>query len=413
MRLAFAVAGLALGTLVAARAAAEDAPQPLRVSGYSQVDWVAHQQLSQDELNYSTGAPLNQDRFLLRRARLRAETEQRFFRGALEIDANTVNGAQVRPINAEITAFWPERDTPNSPRFALTAGLIKIPFGFEVPERDYERPFLERSTMARAFFPGEFDLGARFSASFRFLSLSVAVMNGHPVGDRVFPAQTPNQKKEIIGCFGTHTELVPGVLFDAGISADTGSGFHPGNPTSKDKLAWRDDNGDGIVQGTEVQVIAGSSATPSGLFHRFALGADARLSLELRAHYRFELRAELIRASNLDRGLTVADPVATGYDLRELGWYLGATQEITEFGLVGARYDRYEPNQDAREQSAAQLVPRDTSYGSLALLGMLRYGNGRLSFQYDVNRNHLGRDSNGSPINLKSDAFTVRAQLRF
>lgn len=385
----------------------------MRISGFTQLDWVAHQQLSQDEINYSTGAPLNQDRFLLRRARLRAETEQRFFGGVLELDANTVNGAQVRPITASISAFWPDHEEPGKPRFSLTAGLIKIPFGFEVPERDVDRPFLERSNMARAFFPGEHDLGARFSAVYRFFDLSIAVMNGHPVGDRVFPAQTPTQKKEIIGHLGAHGELVPGVHVDAGISADTGSGFHSGSATSKDRLVWRDDNGDGIVQGTEVQVIAGSSATPSEVFHRFALGADARLSIDRWPGYRFELRAELIRASNLDRGLEVADPVSAGYDLREIGWYLGASQEITRWGLIGVRYDRYEPDSDAREQRAAEVVPRDRSYSTLALLGMLRYGNGRLAFEYDLNRNRLGRDVSGAPTNLKSDAFTVRAQLRF
>lgn len=38
-------------------------------------------------------------------------------------------------------------------------GLMKIPFGFEVPELDHVRPFLERSTVMRALFPGEFDSG--------------------------------------------------------------------------------------------------------------------------------------------------------------------------------------------------------------------------------------------------------------
>ena len=42
-----------------------------------------------------------------------------------------------------------------------TLGLMRIPFGFEVQELDYVRPFLERATVLRALFPGEFDLGAR------------------------------------------------------------------------------------------------------------------------------------------------------------------------------------------------------------------------------------------------------------
>ncbi|MET0795085.1 MAG: hypothetical protein ABW061_26440 [Polyangiaceae bacterium] len=399
----------------AARADAESAATPpaVVVSGYAQVDWVLHNQASRNEVNYATGTPLNQDRFTLRRGHLRFSTEQHYLSGALELDANTTNGAQLRPINAEVGVHWPEHVDARVPQFRLSAGLIRIPFGFEVTEQDAVRPFLERSTAARAFFPGEFDLGARFQAQYRFLSLSVAIMNGHPLGDRVFPALAPNAKKEIVGHLGTRSELAPGVVVEMGISADTGSGFHEGTPTSKDQLVWRDDNGDGLVGPTEVQVIAGSSATPSQEFHRFALGADARFGVQFAPHARLELRAEIVRASNLDRAVEPADPVGSGYDLRELGWYLGVTQEVTRWGLLGIRYDRYDPDQDASEQRVAVVVPRDRSYSTLAVLAMLRYGQGRLSFEYDRNRNALGRSANGAATSLASDALTVRAQLGF
>jgi len=385
----------------------------LRLSGYVQLDWVLHNQASQNEVNYSTGAPLNQDRFTLRRAHLRAASERGYLTGALEIDANTVNGPQLRPINAELGVRFPARDDPKQPRFSLVAGLIRIPFGFELQELDFVRPFLERSTAARAFFPGEFDLGVRFRAQYRFFDLSLAVMNGHPLGDRSFPALAPNQKKEIIGHLGVQGEIAPGVSVAAGLSADTGNGFHEGNGTSKDRLVWRDENGDGIVQATEVQVIAGSSATPAEQFHRFALGADARFGIRFGEHAEFELRAELVRASNLDRAIEPADPVAVGHDLRQLGWYLGATQEVTRWAIVGVRYDFYDPDQDAREQQAVQVVPRDRSYRTVSFLAMLRYAEARLSLQYDLNRNALGRAANGAPTSLASDALTARAQLRF
>ena len=41
----------------------------------------------------------------------------------------------------------------------------------------------------------------------------------------------------------------------------------------------------------------------------------------------------------------------------ELGYHVGATQEITSSGLVGIRYDHYDPDQDAREQQAVRVVP--------------------------------------------------------
>ena len=391
---------------------ARDKPA-VRVSGYVQMDWVVHNQASQDEINYSTGTPLNQDRFTLRRGHVRVDAKRGLLSGALEIDANTTNGPQVRPIDAEVSLHSTETDNPKQPRVTATAGLMKIPFGFEVPELDVERPFLERSTMMRALFPGEFDLGARLAGYYRFAELAVAVMNGHPIGDKVFPAVAPDRTKEFVGRLGTHAEITPSVVLDLGVSADTGNGFHEGTPTTKDQLVWRDDNGDGIVQATEIQVIPGSSATPSQQFHRFAIGGDARLAIRFAPHAELNVRAEVVRASNLGRAIEPADPVGTGRDLREFGWYLGATQEITAFGLVGIRYDRYNPDQDASEQRAANVVPSDRSYSTYTLLAMLRYDDARLAIEYDINRNALGRDANGAPTNLKSDALTVRAQVRF
>jgi hypothetical protein len=383
----------------------------LRFSGFVQIDWVPYNQASEDEVNAATRAPLNQNRFTLRRGHLRADVEHGLVSGALEIDVNTTNGPQVRPIDAEVSLRSPDR--AGWPSAMLTAGLIKIPFGFEVPELDVERPFLERSNVARALFPGEFDLGARLWLRYRFLDLKLAVMNGHPLGDRVFPAVDPDSAKELVGRIGVETELVPRVVLAVGVSADHGHGFHEGTPTTKDQLTWHDDNGDGIVQATEIQVIPGSSATASELFRRFGIGADARVTVRFAPGFELALRAEVMRAQNLDRGLEPADPVGAGYDLREFGYYVGFTQELTAFGLVGVRYDRYDPDQDAREQQALAVVPRDRSYSTLALLGMLRYEGARLAFEYDKNGNALGRDASGRPTTLASDSFTLRAQLRF
>ncbi len=395
-----------------ARDEAEAAQRP-RLSGYVQIDWLVHDQASQNQIDFSTGLPENQDRFTLRRGHVRVDAERGILSGALEIDANTTNGPQVRPIDAEVSLKWPAERDPRLPDLLLTAGLMKIPFGFEVPELDNVRPFLERSTVMRALFPGEFDLGARARIRYRGFELAVAVMNGNPIGDRVFPALAPLAAKEIVGRLGTGAELVRGVRFDAGVSADTGSGFHEGTPTTKDQVVWRDENGDGIVQATEIQVIPGSSATASQTFHRFAIGGDVRLRLEFSPGAALSLRAEIVRSENLDRGIEPADPVGAGYGLRELGYYVGATQEITKWALVGVRYDHYDPDQDAREQQAIQVVPVDRSYGTLALLAMFRCGLQRLSIEYDKNWNALGRDQNGAPTTLKSDALTVRAQAAF
>src|ERR1035437_7910143 len=67
----------------------------LTLSGFVQTD-LTSKQISENQLNSSTGAPLNEDRFFIRRARLRSAVDQGYFAGVFELDANTVNGTQVR-----------------------------------------------------------------------------------------------------------------------------------------------------------------------------------------------------------------------------------------------------------------------------------------------------------------------------
>jgi hypothetical protein len=388
-------------------------PSYIRVGGYVQVDWVVHNQSSQDEINGSTGQPLNLDRFTLRRGHLRVEAEHGIVSGALEIDANTTNGPQVRPLSAEASIRWPEKPDDRLPQVRATAGLTQIPFGFEAQELDNVRPFLERSTVVEAMFPGAFDLGAKLRSTYRFLNLSVAVMNGNPIGASVFPDLDPSKSKDLLGRLGVDIEVVKGVRLLAGVSADTGTGFHPGTPATKFQLVWQDMNGNGMVDQGEINVVGGQAATPSQEFHRWAVGGDVRLIVSLPRVGELAFRAEIIDAVNLDRELEVADPIAAGHDLRELGWYVGATQELTKWGQIGVRYDAYNPDADASQQRAITLVPVNRSYTTLALMAMLRYERQRLVLEYDINTNPLGIGSNGAPTTLADNALTLRAQVQF
>jgi hypothetical protein len=383
---------------------------PIRLSGFIQVDWVVHNQASQNQINDSNGTLLNEDRFTLRRGHLRADADYGPLSGALEVDLNTTHGLQVRPIDAEVSAHWPERPIERLPSLALSAGLMRIPFGFEVQELDWVRPFLERATVLQALFPSEFDLGAALRLRYRFLDWAIAAMNGSPIGSGAFPALDPVHEKDLVGRIGVDVMLERGVRLRAGVSADAGTGFHAGTPTTKDVVVWQDANGDGVVQPNEVTVIPGSAATPSQTFRRFALGGDAELWLDVPALGELAFRAEIVNASNLDRGVELADPVGAGHDLREFGWALGATQEITRWAEVGVRYDRYNPDADANTQRGASLVPVDRSYGTLALVGMAKHGYQRLLVEYDLRTNPLGIAPSGAPTTLAENALTIRAQ---
>jgi hypothetical protein len=401
----------------------------VRFSGYIQADWVAMNQLSQEEVDTS-GQPINQERFVLRRGRIHADAERGIFVSSFEIDANTINGPQMRPIDAEVSLRWPIPEPrarhPFSPPpipdydFLLTMGLFQTPFGAEVQELDTIRPFLERSNVANALFPGSYDLGARFRGRYKFLNYTLGMMNGDPIGERAFPGRDPNKSKDLVFRVGVIAAVARGLGIDVGFSGLTGSGFHEGTPTTKDQLVWRDTNEDGIVDTTEIQVIPGTAATPSQTFHRFAIGADLKATARVPKLGKLQVRAEIMRATNLDRGMFVADPISTGRDLRELGWNVGFSQELTRYGLIGVRYDKYDPDSDATEQQGLSFVPRDKSVSTWAFLGGLKLPNeagpisaGRLLFEYDKNSNALGRGPNGIPATLASDTAILRAEVTY
>jgi hypothetical protein len=125
------------------------------------------------------------------------------------------------------------------------------------------------------------------------------------------------------------------------------------------------------------------------------------------------LRAELVRAKNLARGTFAADPIAASRDLRELGWYVGATQELTRWAMIGVRYDLFDPDADSQERRPFAIVPKDSSLATWSFLAMARWKKARLVAEYDRRTNHLGRDASGAPTNLADDSLTFRAVVGF
>jgi len=383
----------------------------LGLTGFAQADYVLRQS-STDQLNPS-GVPLNQDLFVIRRARLRATVERWWVAGAIEFDGNTVNGPQARILGAEASLKYPaERGNP-VPLVMATIGLFKIPFGFEIMQSDRERLFIDRSTAERAMFPGEYDVGARLMGGWRFVRYVLAVQNGNPIGDRSFPLRDPNSAKDVTGRVGVDVPIGSGVWIAAGASGLRGTGFHTGTAATKATVQWNDTNGNGVSDPGEVMVIPGSAALPSQNFSRFAFGGDLRFGFNLPTLGATTIYGELIWAKNLDRGLLPADPISFGRDYRELGVYGAITQELGPHGMIGARYDFYNPDADSTNQVMGAQLPTALSYTTLTVTAALRAPSGRLIAEFDLNRNHNGRDMQGNPANLADNAFFVRGEVSF
>lgn len=403
----------------AVEAALQKAPkvagsEGLTLSGFSQADMYV-KQTSEDQLNTSTGAPLNDNRFTMRRVRLRASIDRRYLAGVVEIDANTTNGPQVRPMAMEATIKLPGDSLPY---VAATVGIFKIPYGFEIGQSDYERLFAERSNLERALFPGEYDLGARISGGWRFVRYALAVQNGEPLGESAFPARDPNAAKDVVGRLGMASDLGGGVYVQGGFSGLVGKGLHKGTSPTKPTMTWKDTDEDGAIDSSEIIPSPGSAGLPSQNFSRHALGADILVSFTTAPLGKTTAYGEVTWAKNLDRATLVADPYGPlGRDMRERGYYLALVQDFGKHLQAGLRYDSYDPDQDSTDRVAATVLLSSQTVSTVAVALAARWRLGglanRVLLQYDVNRNHYGRDREGLPTNLASNVFTLRAETVF
>jgi hypothetical protein len=384
----------------------------LGLTGFAQND-LSFRQSAQSQLNPS-GAPLNEDRFLVRRARIKATVERWWVAGAIEFDGNTVNGPTARILDVEASLKWPPVRNDPLPLVMGTIGGFKIPFGFEVGQSDRDRLFLERSTSERALFPGEYDLGARVQGGWRFVRYVLAVMNGEPAGEKGgFPYRDPNASKDVVGRVGVDTPVGGTVWIAGGFSGLTGKGFHPGTSASKPTVQWIDRNANGVLDNGEIIVVPGTSAVASQDFSRFAFGGDLRIGGTIPKVGATVLYGEFYYAKNLDRAILPADPVLFGRDYREVGYYIALTQDIGTHAAAGVRFDWYNPDNDSVNQVMGASVPTALVYQTVSITAALKAPSGRLIAEFDINRNHNGRDLEGNPTNLRDNAFTIRGEVSF
>ena len=382
-------------------------------SGYAQAQYEGHQDSEDGQLQ--GGGLLNKDRFVVRRGRLRAVRDWQWGQVALELDGNTNRGPTFRLQKAEVSLLYARAEDPDRPPLVqLTAGQFDVPFGFELTYSSKARFFMERSTGSRALFPSEPDLGVRLSGGIGFVRYALAVTNGEPLDERSgFGLQDPNRSKDFTARVGAETKLTPRVVLAGGVSFNRGRGYHATTDATKNTLSWRDANENGAVDSGEIMGQPGTQATPAKSFGRWAMGVDLELLLRTRLGWSM-LYAEAFAASNLDRGLLIADPTVSGSDVREYGYFIALTQEITRYAVVGFRFDYYDPNSDFLDKRGGKQLPTSQRVRTYApFVAVVLPGHARLGFQWEIVDDYLARDVRGVPTDLANNQWTLRLQGMF
>lgn len=389
----------------------DDPRKKILVYGYLQAQFQTD--ASSQNVVAQDGHLLNQNRFLVPRARLVVEREWKFASALLELDGNTNNGPGFGIQRAEASILYRgnQNAPPEPPLVSVTLGQFRVPFGDENLQSPGLRYFMERSAASRAFFPSEIDLGLRLSGAVSWFRYSVAATNGNPIGT-TFQLQDPDSAKDVVGRLGVAVKPLSNLDVTAGVSSLLGSGFHQDAGSTKTQVQWVDSNGDGIFQPSEAVGTSAVSAGPSSTFRRFGFAFDGQVNIRTRLG-ETQLAGSLYLANNLDRGFVVSDPTLLGRDTRQLGYVLSVLQEAGDYFVVGFRTDYYNPDNDSSDlENAKPVQPNDRSIRTYSPIVGLRFERrARLLFQYDIVRDKLARDLSGIPTDLSNNRATVRLQV--
>ncbi|MBA3393168.1 MAG: hypothetical protein H0T89_11010 [Deltaproteobacteria bacterium] len=385
------------------------------VRGYTQIDYGRFDR-SLDELSAGTRESLNENSFVVRRARLRLENEWKYVGFVADADF-FADGATARPRNFDVHAQLPGA-AGQPPLIKLKIGLFPIPFTYQNQSQSaYEIFFVERALFIDGFVPGRYDIGAAVSGHIWAIDWILAVQNGQPIGAADFAYQDPNDAKDFSGRVEVKGELVAGIHAATGVSFLKGTGFSAGTAPTKDTFVWRDLNEDGRVTVSELIPIPGAPGRASENFDRWGLAGDLRIWRDIPRLGELRIDAELALGENLDRFVAPADPVFLGRDQRGLGFYASITQYITEHAQVGLRYDQYEPNIDDLElfEGRSVLTRRTFKTYTAGVSGRLGlpHARARVHLEYAYQQNSLGRDASGQPAQLDNAATRVRFEVVF
>ena len=292
-----------------------DSLKKIKISGYVQGRYEYHQ----DAVD-GTSKIKNENRFYVRHGYLGARYEGKNAEYFLQVDGNNNDGLVLKDAEASFIDTW----TPL--HIKLTLGQFKLPFGYEILQSDADREMPERSQVILSLFPGDRDRGLRLQASYEFLRLSAALVNGASFGQKdpsnffgvTQNGYDPNGFKTVVGRLGVDLgSLVGGFSWMWGRTLDTTFG----------KL---DVTTDKLLPDTYAY------------YAQTRLGADVQGYLDVPSVGGLALKGEVIwaRKTNMEYSGTAANSCLNS---QSLGWMITLVQNIGPYFGVALRLDEFDP----------------------------------------------------------------------
>jgi hypothetical protein len=383
----------------------------IKLSGYIQAQW-QHTDTNGAASVAGGAFPANSDqRFLLRRGRLKTTYETPTSKYVLQFDV-IPTGLSLKDAYLTLTEPWLKT-------FSYTMGVFDRPFGYEISYSSSSRESPERSRVFQTVFPGERDLGAKLeinpSAEMGFLqyfNLKGGVFTGMgPTANEI------DAEQDIIGRVGFKAPF-----YDLNLSIDGGFSLYAGKSLSVNDTAFS------IEDTSFVRTMGNLRKT----FDRKVMGVDAQLYYDLPVIGGLSLRGEYLwgeMPGTSGSSGPYAAATAPLFSRNFSGWYAMWVQNVGNKVQGVLKYDYYDPNTDVKGDNVQPVIaPRagETAPGATDLAyGTLGYGvifhwdeNLKFTFYHDlVTNEEAGSLATGGSAAFKKDrkdnVFTFRGQVKF
>ncbi len=390
----------------------------LKVSGYIQAQFQIAD--STGIASYAGGnfAANVDNRFLIRRGRIKFNYDNRLTQYVLQFDANQTE-IRTKEAYVKFTEPWLEA-------VSLQMGIFDVPFGNEAPVSSGSLESPERGRMSQILLPNENDIGAMLTfqmpktSRFNFLKFEAGVFNG-----TAGKAVDFDWKKDFITRLSINkASKSEKIKYGVGVS------FYDGGVRQANKYVYSKIDS---LSGHHYGFVIDSASTNKGqIAQRQYMGVDAQVSFDFPFGIT-TLKAEYIQGVQPGTSSTTSSPSAAVADastyahtadtyIRKFnGAYFYFIQNIfqTKHQIV-VKYDWYDPNTkvsgDQLGASSSKLSATDIKYSTLGLGYNYKFDNNiKISLYYDMVTNETSKNLVSKALwkDIPDNVFTVRFQYKF
>ncbi len=378
----------------------------LKFSGYFHGQYQVADTAGIESYNGGDFGPQVDNRYMVRRGRLKAAYTGEHAEYVLQIDV-TEKGVSTK--DAYIKIFDPWKGN-----MSLTTGLFIKPFGHELYYSSSKRESPERGRMSQIIFPGERDLGAMLSyklpGKLNMLTANAAVFSGSGSKSSDF-----DSRKDFFGNLSLDKALANNkVNLEAGVSAYNGGWLQ------NNKVVYR--NVETLPTGIKYFKADTSDSNINEIAERQYLGVNAGIKFKTPIG-QTQLRGEYITGTQPGKAgssdsFTSANTGAT-YLRNFDGAYLYFIQNLgkSKHQLL-VKYDWYDPNTDVEGNdigiTGTNLSSTDIKYSTLGLGYIWNIdSNLKLVLCYDLVTNETSENLSGYTSDRTDNLFTTRIQFKF